>query len=69
MTWIDPVCGVPVDVPQAPRTTANTVEDSLCSTIFLHTFQERMGRSLNGDPRLDQIRGTGSAEPEGSRSP
>ena len=58
MKLVDPVCGMSVDSPDAPRTTFNTVEYRFCSEMCLRAFTERPARFLKGgnDPRFDRFR-------------
>ncbi len=71
MAWVDPVCGMSVDSPEAPWTTFNTVEYHFCSKMCLSAFRERPGRYLKGgdDPSFGRLRAPGAGEPEGSESP
>ncbi|NOZ79493.1 MAG: YHS domain-containing protein [Acidobacteria bacterium] len=64
-TWVDPVCGMPVDSPDALRTVVNTVEYRFCSVMCLNAFKERPGRYLKGGngPRFDRTRKGGKDEP------
>ena len=67
MTWVDPVCGMSVEAPDAPRITFNTVEYRFCSAMCRDAFAERPGRYLKGgdDPRFDRLREGPSGEPGG----
>ena len=66
MVWVDPVCGMPVPAPDAPRTTFNHVEYRFCSKMCLDAFSERPGRYLKGgdDPQLDRFRSGLGTDPE-----
>lgn len=57
MTWVDPVCAMSVEEPDAPRLMFNDVEYRFCSGMCRRAFAERPGRYLkNGDnPRFDSI--------------
>ncbi len=70
MTWVDPVCGMSVESPDAPRTTFNSVEYRFCSEMCLRAFDDRPGRYLKGGnhPGFDRVRhgdenGSGGSTP------
>jgi Cu+-exporting ATPase len=46
MIWIDPVCGMRVGDPRAPRQVFNGVEYRFCMEMCRHAFLERPGRYL-----------------------
>jgi len=68
--WVDPVCGMSVESPEAPRMTFNTVEYHFCSRMCLSAFGERPGRYLKGgdDPHFDRVRQGRPLKPGGSLS-
>ena len=45
-TWVDPVCAMAVDDPDAPRHVVNGVEYRFCSSMCRYAFAERPGRYL-----------------------
>jgi YHS domain-containing protein len=53
MVWIDPVCGMKVDDPEAAREIYNGVEYRFCVEMCRKAFAERPGRYLKLGARED----------------
>lgn len=56
MTWVDPVCGMVVRGPNAPRTVFNGVEYRFCMQMCRDAFTERPGRYLKLGEREDRVK-------------